>query len=345
MPADDGYPAFPETCRSLLAKHLTPALFEQLKGKATRNGVALADVIRSGVENTDSSIGLYAGDAESYTLFAPLFDSVIADYHSMESGWTQERAFQQEPRFPELSELARSKVISTRMRVGRNLEGFPLGPAISAAERREVEERVADALTKLEGDLAGEYRSLHAMDDETKRRLTEAHLLFKEGDRFLRSAGLTRDWPEGRGLYLSRDKVFSVWVNEEDQLRIIALEKGGDVPSVFRRLRSGARALERELSFLFTPHLGYVTSCPTNLGTAMRASVHIQLPQLARQEDEMKAKAAEHGLQVRGLYGEHTKSESGIFDLSIQRRLGITEAEAVVGLVEGINALAELDAR
>ena len=343
MPDEIRFPVPPEKCHSLLKKHLTKELFDNLKEKKTSNGVTLADIIRSGVENPDSSVGIYAGDAESYTLFAPFLDPVIADYHAIEKGYTHKRAFQEEAPLPELTALSISKIISTRIRVGRNLEGFPLGPAISAEGRSLVERQIRSAVETLDGDLEGEYLPLSGMNSETKQHLTEAHLLFKEGDRFLQSAGLTREWPEGRGLYLSRDKAFSVWVNEEDQLRIIALEKGGELLSVLNRLKKGVKALEKKLPFIFTPHLGYITSCPTNLGTAMRASVHIKLPNLSLHEEKMKQTAAQHGLQVRGLYGEHTRSEAGIFDLSIKRRLGITEAQAIEGLVNGINALSELE--
>ena len=106
------------------------------------------------------------------------------------------------------------------------------------------------------------------------------HFLFKEGDRFLESSGLNRDWPEGRGIYHNNDKTFLVWVNEEDQLRIISMQKGADILAVFTRLSTAATEIEKVAKFAHDDHLGYITSCPTNLGTALRASVHIKLPLL-----------------------------------------------------------------
>jgi len=97
----------------------------------------------------------------------------------------------------------------------------------------------------------------------------------------LEAAGLNRDWPSGRGIFHNHDKTFLVWLNEEDHLRIISMEKGADIFHVFKRLSYIAVNIEmRGSSFAHDDHLGYITSCPTNLGTGLRASVHIKLPNL-----------------------------------------------------------------
>ena len=113
--------------------------------------------------------------------------------------------------------------------------------------------------------------------------MIENNLLFNiEGDRFLQAAGVTRDWPSGRGVFMNRAKTFLVWINEEDHLRIISMEPGADVASVFERLTRGAAFLEKFITFNRNDHLGYITSCPSNLGTGLRASVHIKLPKLLK---------------------------------------------------------------
>jgi len=112
--------------------------------------------------------------------------------------------------------------------------------------------------------------------------LVNDHFLFKEGDRFLEACGLNRDWPSGRGIYHNRQKTFLVWINEEDQLRIISMQNDANIGAVFTRLCKGAAEIEKHMAFQHDAHLGYITSCPTNLGTAMRASVHIKLPLLGR---------------------------------------------------------------
>ena len=107
----------------------------------------------------------------------------------------------------------------------------------------------------------------------------------REGDRFLRACNLNRDWPSGRGIFHNDAKTFLVWVNEEDQLRIISMQKGAGIKEVFSRLSRAASAIEKIAKFSHDDHLGYITSCPTNLGTALRASVHIKLPKLMKNKD------------------------------------------------------------
>ena len=107
-------------------------------------------------------------------------------------------------------------------------------------------------------------------------------LKFREGDRFLEACGLNRDWPSGRGIFLNKNKTFLVWVNEEDMLRIISMQPGADIAAVFDRLSRACAAIEKVASFRHNDHLGYISSCPSNLGTALRGSVHIRLPKLGR---------------------------------------------------------------
>ena len=83
------------------------------------------------------------------------------------------------------------------------------------------------------------------MSEADRKQLIEDHFLFKEGDRFLEACGLNRDWPSGRGIFHNKEKTFLVWVNEEDQLRIISMQKGADILSVFTRLSTAAGLIEK----------------------------------------------------------------------------------------------------
>jgi len=219
------------------------------------------------------------------------------------------------------------------------VDDMPLGPAISREQRNQVESLVVEGLEELDGELEGSYYPLLGMSKEIQESLIKDHFLFKEGDRFLEAAGLNRDWPEGRGIYHNHDKTFLVWVNEEDELRIISMQQGGDIKEVFTRLINAIKRIERKVPFSYSEHLGYITSCPTNLGTAMRASVHIALPKLAKNMEAFKAITDKYHLQIRGIHGEHSESEGGIYDISNRRRLGITEVQAVQDMVDGVVAL------
>ena len=124
---------------------------------------------------------------------------------------------------PPLQAEEAAMIKSTRIRVGRNLADYPLGPGVTKDQRKEIEQKVAKALSSFEGELGGKYYALSSLKEEERKQLIEDHFLFKEGDRFLESCGLNREWPAGRGIFHNNDKSFLVWVNEEDQLRIISM--------------------------------------------------------------------------------------------------------------------------
>jgi len=155
----------------------------------------------------------------------------------------------------------------------------------------------------------------------------------------LKACNLNRDWPSGRGIFHNDAKTFLVWVNEEDQLRIISMQPGAGRKVVFDRLCRAAAHIETVLKFAHDEHLGYITSCPTNLGTALRASVHIKLPKLMKNKETFNAIADKYYVQIRVIHGEHTETDDGVFDISNRRRLGRSEAALVQDMIDGVQAL------
>merc|ERR1712147_626214 len=103
--------------------------------------------------------------------------------------------------------------------------------------------------------------------------------------------------------------------------------------------------IEEYLEFAHDDHLGYITSCPTNLGTAMRASVHIKLPKLMAQKDQFNNIPQEYYVQIRDIHGEHTETNDGVFDISNLRRLGRSEKDLVQDMINGVRALMEAEAK
>ena len=134
-----------------------------------------------------------------------------------------------------------------------------------------------------------------------------------------------------------------MWVNEEDQLRIISMQQGADLHEVFDRLSRAAAHIEKVAKFAHDDHLGYITSCPTNLGTALRASVHIKLPKLSLKKEEFQAIADKYNVQIRGIHGEHSESDDGVFDISNKRRLGRSEKDLVQDMYDGVKAMIEME--
>ena len=155
------------------------------------------------------------------------------------------------------------------------------------------------------------------------------------------ACNLNRDWPSGRGIFHNDAKTFLVWVNEEDQLRIISMQPGAGILAVFERLCRAAAHIETVCKFSHDEHLGYITSCPTNLGTALRASVHIKLPLLGSKANKAAFDkiADQYYVQIRGIHGEHTETDDGVFDISNKRRLGRSEKDLVQDMYDGVKAM------
>jgi creatine kinase/arginine kinase len=312
-----------------------PSVQAKLAGKKTTSGFTLDDVIRSGVVHPDSGVGCYAPDAESYKMFAPFFNQIVKLYHGYDPTTQKHTKDLDASKLFGLKPLNDERVISTRIRCGRNLAGVPFAPGISREQRDQVEVKVRTALSFFKNDLAGRYFPLTGMPADVQKQMIEDHFLFKEGDKYLEAAGCNRDWPHGRGIYYNGAKTALVWVNEEDELRIISMQKGSGFLETFSRFALMVNTLEQHLEFAFDPSLGYLSSCPTNLGTAMRASVHVKLPKLLA-SGRLNDLGKKYGLSIRGIHGEHSKSVGGIVDISNTQRLGITEVEGVTKMYQGL---------
>merc|ERR1719220_2981401 len=241
-------------------------------------------------------------------------------------------------------------VHSTRIRVGRSIDGFGLSPGITREQRLGVENLMKKAFANLTGDLAGTYYPLTGMSEQVRQQLVDDHFLFVSGDRNLIAAGMERDWPEGRGIFHNTDKTFLTWVNEEDQLRIISMQGGGDVRAVFDRLARGIKAVgdsvkaESGRDFMLDPKYGYIHSCPTNLGTGMRASVHVDLPEWTKEGlSALKARCEELDVQPRGTRGESGGQTGVTYDISNKHRLGYSEVQLVQKMIDGVNTLYQED--
>ncbi|KAI6222081.1 Arginine kinase [Aphelenchoides besseyi] len=332
-------------CSSLLAKNLTKDIVDKLKYKKTKLGATLYDVIRSGVENLDSGVGVYASDAESYKTFAPLFDKIIEDYHGFKPSERQPAVDLGENRLDEFPPLdPDGKYIkSTRIRCGRSIRGYPFNPLLSEDDYLVMQQKVKNVLESVkEKDLKGKYYALDGMKKADQQQLIDDHFLFKEGDRFLQHANACRFWPKGRGIFHNDAKDFLVWVNEEDHLRLISMEKGSDVGKVLDRLIRGIKSIESKVPFARDDRLGWLTFCPTNLGSTVRASVHIKLPKVSARKD-FKEICEKLKLQARGIHGEHSDSENGIYDISNKARLGKSEVECVKEMYDGVKKLIEME--
>jgi len=342
---------FPEikSTHSLVAKYVTKPLWDKLSSvKTATSGFTLAKAIACAVQFDDQHCGIYAGDWDSYKDFAEVFDPLIQEYHGISPDAMHTSDMNPDNIKGNID--ASAPVKSTRIRVGRSISGFGLSPGITKQQRLEVESLMKTAFGNLEGDLAGTYYPLTGMDEKVRQQLVDDHFLFVSGDKNLQASGMERDWPEGRGIFHNKDKTFLTWVNEEDQLRIISMEMGGDVKGVFSRLARGIKAVEDSVrkesgrEFMLDPKYGFIHSCPTNLGTGMRASVHVDLPGYTKEGlPALKARCEELAVQPRGTRGESGGQTGITYDISNKHRLGYSEVQLVQCMIDGVNTLVAED--
>merc|ERR1711931_395480 len=342
---------FPEikSKHSLVAKYVTQPIWEKLSRAVTKtSGFSLSQAIACAVQFDNQHCGIYAGDWDSYKVFADVFDPLIQGYHGISPDAVHESDMDVTKIKGNIDPTA--PVHSTRIRVGRSIDGFGLSPCITKEQRLGVEDLMKKAFANLTGDLGGTYFPLTGMDEAVRQQLVDDHFLFMSGDPNLKVAGMERDWPEGRGIFHNQDKTFLTWVNEEDQLRIISMQKGGDVRGVFERLARGIKAVQESVKaesgkdFQLSEKFGYIHSCPTNLGTGMRASVHVDLPGWTKEGLKvLKERCEELHLQPRGTRGESGGQTGYTYDISNKHRLGYSEVQLVQVMIDGVNTLYKED--
>jgi len=335
-------------------------IWDDLCEQVTNNGVTLDKCIRTGVENpghpTIKTVGMSAGDEESYTVFADIFDPVIALRHG---GYAKDAKHTTDMNVDNILDVKITDgfVISTRVRTGRNIKGLPFPPSCTFAERLTVERIATSAFATLEGDLKGEYYPLagsntygpkpNGITVEEEEQLRKDHFLFQEPDSTLLLAGhMERDWPHGRGIFANEAKSFLAWVNEEDCLRLIAMEMGADIKNVFSRFARASGVVEEAFKsagygFCHSEHLGYILTCPSNLGTGIRASMMVKLPNVGKLEN-FRALCDSYRLQARGSAGVDS-GFTGVFDLSNSERLGKSETDLVNIMLVGVQSLINLE--
>ena len=341
---------------NLAMKHFDFAYYNSLSADEQQG---LLQCVNTGIENADSGMGCYAMQPADYDRFRPFFSKVLADYHKVSetakhvTNWSLEGV----EGLPaggvlDLAALGLPE-LSMRVRVGRNLKEFPLPGAMTKADRIAMEAKMCKAFEVLKADpkYGGGYNSMtdgHAdkITDAQYQGLVDAHIMFKDmaADTYLSTAGIASDWPFGRGCYVSGDKQFIIWVGEEDHLRIMCMKKASKLNEVFDRLKEALDVVNGidGLEFATSDDYGKVTSCPTNLGSGMRASVHIPIPNLTSDGTDKKAKeiCKPLGLSVRGTGGEHTAiGKDGTCDISPSARFCITEAEIITALYNGLKLL------
>lgn len=262
---------------NLTAKYMTRDMFLSFPPEERE---ILYRCCRTGADNPDSGVGSYIMTPSNLQTYRPFFDKLIRDYHK--AGPTDKHVTDWnisdvgEKGVLDVTKLGLGE-LSMRVRVGRNLKRFNLPGNMTRAERVEFEQTMLKAFDQLKANPAfgGEVYSLtpdfngqpnpNKITDEQYEKLVKAHVMFKnmDEDPYLKSAGISANWPYGRGCYQSKDKQVIIWFGEEDQLRIMCMKKGTKLNEVFDRLRNVLNTCERieGIEFAHDPDFGYITSC------------------------------------------------------------------------------------
>ncbi len=217
-------------------------------------------------------------------------------------------------------------VLSTRVRLARNLQGHAFGPRARVNDREAVLRRFRASAERCGTLRGGSLLEMHTQEARTRRILLERRLVTRD----LLGEG-TEGPPRGAAVHLSGSRPVSVMINEEDHLRIQSLVSGLRIGEAWRLVDRLDEELGRELPFAFHPEFGYLTSCPTNVGTGLRASVFMHLPGLVLTKEIGKVLQGlgQVGLTFRGLYGEGSEVVGNFFQVSNQTTLGKAEEDLV----------------
>jgi len=339
-------------------------LYDKLKGRVTKMGVTFGQCIKTGMDNPGhphiKTCGVVAGDEESYETFKELFDPVISDRHN---GYAADG---KQPTNLDINKLSTTDidpfnkyVLTSRVRTGRSVSGYKLPPVISFLDRRKLEGQCVKGLMSMTGDLKGDYYPLNGsrsyaakpagMTEEKEEELRKKGNLFQEPDStLLLASGMGRNWPDGRGVFHNDAANLFVWVNEEDHLRIVSMQGVREEPSaagknmreVVARFITACDVVEKSLKkngakFMHNDHHGFVLTCPSNLGTGLRAGAMAMIPKISGRSD-FKALVGKMKLQARGCDGVDSASVGGTWDISNADRIGKGEVDLVNDLIEGL---------
>ncbi len=224
-------------------------------------------------------------------------------------------------------------VLSSRVRLARNLASAPFPSHSSAPALARVLARVFAAARAAESFEDAAYFEFDALDDTDRSFLVERHIA---------SPALAEN-SVSRGLVVGAKESLSLMVNEEDHLRLASFRPGLDLKAAWELANSLDDDLEDKLDFAFGGELGYLTACPTNLGTGMRASCLIHLPALGLSGigERVFAGLSRMGLALRGLHGEGTKVLGDLYQISNATALGRTEPEILAAVAKAVSQLAD----
>lgn len=228
-------------------------------------------------------------------------------------------------------------VISSRIRLARNLADHPFIRKCQDADRFAIESSLRDSVRNVAEWDALTYVDVKALSDVDRQFLVERQLISREH----------ADGQGARSVAIDPEEKFSLMINEEDHLRIQVMKSGLDLQGAWEQVNRIDDLIEGTATYAFHDRLGYLTACPTNVGTGMRVSVMMHLPALVitRQIEKVFRSLQKINLAVRGLYGEGSQAMGDFYQISNQITLGKTEAELIKQVSDVVPVMIEYEKR
>ena len=227
-------------------------------------------------------------------------------------------------------------VVSTRIRLARNVDKTPFPNALK--DTKEVTEKIKNAVLGGNSTLAKDFDFIDL--DNTplirKQELAEEHLISP-----VKCEG------KGKSVMISKDRTMSIMLMEEDHIRLQIIKDGFALDEAYSLASKVDDVIEENITYAFDNDFGYLTACPTNTGTGMRASVMMHLPALTMTENinRVISSAGSLGIEVRGLYGEGTKAYGNLYQISNRITLGLSESQVIEKLTNVVNQIIDMETK
>lgn len=317
----------PETESNSLLSTVVSAEVRKALAKRRILAVSFKDLI---VKESDAEVGVIAKHGQCYTGFMEAFEPLIDHLHGFglaESGF--------EADFEDVQDNSLF-IRSSRLRFSRNIAGDVFVPGLNAAQRTAILSKVKTALSAL----PGEFIDLESASEDQVKTLNQYRTVVPSplaGD----YAYTQVEWPQGRGVWVSEDKLQFVLVNYRDHIEVVGQDHGCSFKQVYARCQETLAVLQT-LGFEWNSYFGYLTSSLKDIGSAMRASVHIKVP-LAAQKEEFESWCSQNHLSCKATSDQ--RAGNRLFELSSTRKLKPREGEVLSDFVKAIQGLVEWEQR
>lgn len=307
------FPEFSDLCTSLVKKYLSRDMWEKL----AKYHSDLYNCIKPGLKNPKEPIGIYATSSQLYNNFEALFYSIAEEIHKWNRSSPHKSMLEAGVFNSNNLDDSGKYIKSTKIRVNRNFNEFPFPSGASSQDRENVEKRALEVLNE---SISGTYVPISDESGINNLRLEQA--IFDRNNASLECTNAYQDWPKNRGIYVNENNTAYVTINEQDHLKIFSISKSGDIESAWNNVLEILLKLQNNSSLAVHDFLGYLTSCPSDLGTGLKVTLRISVPELLR--------SGELSGLINTLDAEYREVDNETIEVFNTKRLGVNEIDILI---------------